>query len=156
MITERLLAIDLGVKTGLALFTNDCKLEWYRSQNYGSKNRLARAVNSILYEIPNLSMIVMEGGGTLHKIWEKEAGRISISCMQVQAGDWRRDLLFDREQRNGSMAKQHAIQLAKQVIKHCGANKATSLTDDAAEAILTGFWALKHIGWLGDFPKFIR
>ena len=43
-----LLAVDLGLKTGLALYGEDGKLRWYRSKNFGTTARLKRAVYSLL------------------------------------------------------------------------------------------------------------
>ncbi len=41
-----LLAVDLGVKTGLALYGQDGRLLWYRSQNFGTAERLRREQRS--------------------------------------------------------------------------------------------------------------
>ncbi len=153
---NRLLAIDLGVRTGLALFNSDCKLEWYRSQNYGNKERLSRDVYSILKNIPELRLIIIEGGGPLFKIWKKEAIRLDIELRQVQAHEWRKDMLYKREQRNKKMAKQHAIQYASKVIEKLSATKPVSLTDDVAEAILTGYWVLKKEDWCANEPANLR
>jgi hypothetical protein len=35
--------VDLGLRSGLALFGSDGRLRWYRSQNFGSQSRLKRA-----------------------------------------------------------------------------------------------------------------
>lgn len=43
-----LLAVDLGLKTGLALFEGQGKLLWYRSHNYGTTERLKRAVPKLI------------------------------------------------------------------------------------------------------------
>ena len=153
---KRLLAIDLGVKTGLALYNDQCHLEWYRSQNYGNKNRLQRAVYGILKDIDNLAFIVVEGGGHLFSIWKKEADRLGIESIQLQAFHWRKEILFDREQRSGISAKQHAQIHAIRVIEQLGTSKPKSLTDDTAEAILTGFWALKKLNWIQNLPTIKR
>ena len=57
-----LLAVDLGLKSGLALFNRDGTLAWYRSHNFGSRERLKRGIPGILETIPDISAIVMEGG----------------------------------------------------------------------------------------------
>lgn len=44
----RLLAVDLGLRSGLALYGRDGRLREYRSQNFGSQSRLKRAVPSVL------------------------------------------------------------------------------------------------------------
>jgi hypothetical protein len=42
-----LLAIDIGVKTGLALYGHDGRLLWYRSQNFGTAHHhLVRGASS--------------------------------------------------------------------------------------------------------------
>jgi len=43
-----LLAVDIGVKTGLALYGQDGRLLWYRSQNFGSTERLRRGIRGVL------------------------------------------------------------------------------------------------------------
>ncbi|MBT4053225.1 MAG: hypothetical protein HOE73_09060, partial [Bacteroidetes Order II. Incertae sedis bacterium] len=43
---ERLLAIDMGLRAGLAVFGRDGKLIWYRSRNYGNRSRLKKAAYS--------------------------------------------------------------------------------------------------------------
>ncbi len=68
-----LLSVDLGLRTGLALCGRDGRLIWYRSQNYSSIKRLKSAVYGIFNETPNISRLVIEGGGRLAEIWIKEA-----------------------------------------------------------------------------------
>jgi len=45
-----LLAIDLGIKTGLALYGPEGKLCWYRSKNYGTAAALKRGATETLME----------------------------------------------------------------------------------------------------------
>ena len=148
---NKLLAVDLGVKTGLALYNQDCKLEWYRSKNFGNKNSLSKALYSVLKAIDNLEYLIIEGGGDLFAIWKKEANKHGIKIIQIQAPTWRKELLLQREQRSGQQAKRIAIQVANQIINSYANKKPTSLTDDAAEAILCGYWALKEVNWLNDY-----
>ena len=96
-----LLAVDLGLSTGLALYGKDGRLIWYRSHNFGTATRLRRGVQTILGDLPELKWLVMEGGGNLALIWRREAERQAISVMQVAAETWRQRLLLPREQRNG-------------------------------------------------------
>ena len=131
-----LLAVDMGIKTGLALYGNDGALRWYRSQNFGNAARLRRGAKSALFELEDLSWVVIEGGGPLADIWQNEAQRRQIQTVQISAETWRQQLLYARDQRNGAVAKQKANQLARQVIDWSGARRPTSLRHDAAEAIL--------------------
>lgn len=148
-----LLAVDLGLKTGLALFEESGKLVWYRSHNFGTTERLRRAVPGILDGIPGLAAIVIEGGGNLATVWEKEALRRGIALQRIDAGEWRKLFLYSREQRSGVGAKRHAGEIARKVIAWAEASRPTSLRHDAAEAIMIGLWGMLHLGWLDALPK---
>lgn len=149
----RLLAVDTGLKTGLALFNGKGRLVWYRSQHYPSAGLLKKAVYGIFKESPEISRLVIEGGGPLADIWIRQAAKHQVSILQISAETWRAKLLFQREQRTGSQAKIHADKLARAVIDWSGAKQPTSLQHDAAEAILAGFWAVIQAGWIEDLPR---
>jgi hypothetical protein len=151
--TGVLLAVDLGVRTGLALYGRDGRLRWYRSKNFGNAIRLKRGVRAILAELPELAWLVVEGGGRLAEIWEVEAIWRQIPLRQISAEVWRQKLLYPREQR---IAKQSAGELARQIIAWSGAPRPTSLQHDAAEAILIGLWGVLEIGWLAHLPAELR
>ncbi len=153
---ELLLAIDLGVKTGLAMYSSDGKLLWFRSHNYGNKSRLKKAIPNILSQEEDLRYVVIEGGGPLLKIWTREAERKNIGVIKTMADDWRKDILLAREQRKGSEAKHNAILYARQVIISLATHRATSLTDDAAEAILIGLWGMIKVGWIRDAASILK
>jgi len=144
---ELLLSIDLGVKTGMAMYSSDGRLLWFRSRNYGNKSRLKKAIPNLLSE-DDLRYLVIEGGGPLLKMWLQEAERKNIEVFATMADDWRKDLLLSREQRSGKDAKHNAMAHAYQVIDHLADNRATSLTNDAAEAILIGLWGMMKVGWI--------
>ncbi len=143
---ERVLAVDLGLRTGLACFDGAGRLVWYRSQNYGSRTRLKRAAYSLLSEMVRdgapVTRLVIEGGGDLAPPWIHEAERRGIPVTQIQAETWRRALLYDRQQRSGPDAKRHADERARDIIHAAGLPRPTSLRHDAAEAILIGYWAV--------------
>lgn len=143
-----LLAVDLGLRTGLALYGRDGRLRWYRSHNFGTMTRLKRGVYTILQELPQLQWLVVEGGGPLAAVWGKEAARRNIGVMGISAEAWRARLLTDRQQRSGAEAKQSADTLARAVIDWSGADRPTTLRHDAAEAILIGLWGVHQVGWL--------
>lgn len=148
LICPTLLAVDLGLRAGLALYGNDGRLRWYRSHNFGNMTRLKRGVYTILHEIPTLQWLVLEGGGPLALIWRKEAERRDIGVIGVSAEQWRAMLLPARQQRSGVAAKQSADTLARNVIDWSGAARPTALRHDAAEAILIGLWGVSKVAWL--------
>ncbi len=148
----QLLAVDLGLRTGLALYGRDGRLRWYRSQNFGNRTRLRRGAHSLLNSLPDVTWIVLEGGGDLATPWQSEARRRNLRLRQISAETWRRDLLHPRQQRSGAQAKATADDLARRAIAWSGAPRPTSLRHDAAEAILIGLWAVVSIGWLSELP----
>lgn len=149
-----LLAVDLGLRTGLALYGDDGRLRWYRSHNFGSPARLRRGVPALLDD--DMQWLIIEGGGSLAEIWEREAVRRERSVLRISAETWRARLLYDREQRSGLKAKNTADTLARRVIGWSGARQPTSLRHDAAEAILIGLWGVLEVGWLANVPPEMR
>lgn len=147
-----LLAIDLGVRTGLAVYGDDGRLRTYRSHNFGSAARLKRGAIRVLDELPELAWLVLEGGGTLAEIWTRAAERHALPVRQIAAEDWRTRLFFPRQHRDTTHAKRSADELARRVIAWSGAAKPTSLRHDAAEAILLGLWGVLEAGWLKKLP----
>lgn len=150
---EFLLAVDAGVKTGLALFDSSGKLHWHRSHNMGSVPALRKAAFHLVNAIPDLKYIVVEGGGQIAGIWKKMAERYGIKFIMTDALHWRRDLLYSREQRSGETAKQIAAEMAIRFLKENGTPPAQTPLHDSAEAILTGVWYCHQLGWLKQKPN---
>lgn len=150
--SDKLLAIDLGVRSGLALFGRDGRLIWYRSTNFGSRGRLKRAAYGVLRKINSLSLVVAEGDATLGDIWQKNAEKLGARFQRIHAETWRDELLFKRHRRNARDAKHQADVLAREVIAWSNLPGPTSLRHDAAEAILVGVWAAKNAGWVDKPP----
>ena len=153
---ETLLAVDIGLRAGLALYAADGRLVWYRSQNFGNRSRLKRAVNGIVAKIPDLAFLVLEGGGPIADVWRRRAERGGIPVLPVSAELWRAELLYASERRNAAQAKRNADVLSRRVIEWSGAPRPTSLRHDAAEAILAGLWGVLHLGWLHGIPSELR
>ena len=147
-----LLAVDLGFRSGLALFGRDGRLIWYRSTNFGSRARLKKAAYGVLRQIDALSRVVAEGDATLGDIWQKNAEKCGAYFKRIHAEIWREELLFERHRRSGQEAKARADFLARQVIEWSGLPRPTSLRHDAAEAILVGLWGVLNAGWLAENP----
>jgi hypothetical protein len=152
MIMPSLLGVDLGLRTGLALFGADGRLIWYRSRNFGTSTRLRQAAHGILADLPELQWLVMEGGGPIAEIWRREASRRSVQIIQIAAEQWRERFFDPRKHRNGPQAKHTADIVARQVIEWAAAKRPTSLRHDAAEAILIGLYGVIELGWLSAIP----
>ncbi|MEM0960996.1 MAG: hypothetical protein AAGK21_00485 [Bacteroidota bacterium] len=149
-----LLAVDLGLRTGLALYDRDGRLVSYRSQNLGTRARLRKAAGSILSDHRDAERIVLEGGGDIAEIWMRAVQRAGRTVRIIDAGLWRRALLLPREQRRGADAKSAADGLARAIIEWSGAKRPKgSLRHDAAEAIAIGLWGVLDVGWLDGVPE---
>jgi hypothetical protein len=156
-VRPRLLAVDAGLRAGLAVYSRSGILEDYRSTNFGSRPRLKRGVYGVVSTIPRLDRVVVEGGGGgFAEPWLKEAARRGWVARTVDAGAWRERLLRPRDRRTGVAAKEQAEILARRVIAWSGAARPTSLRHDAAEAILIGLWAVLEWGWLAELPEELR
>lgn len=138
-----LLAVDAGVRCGLAGFGPDGRLRWLRSTNFGALGRMRMAVPRLLRDV---DWLVIEGGGPTADVWLRTARKRGIGLIRLSAEDWRRVLLLPREQRSGTQAKAHAIELARALCDHDGISRPTSMRHDAAEAALAG---LVGAGWAG-------
>ncbi len=140
------------MRTGLASYGDDGRLRWYRSQNFGTAERLRRAIPALLDAEPGLEWLVVEGGGALARPWVTEAAAHGVGLLTVSAEAWRQALLYPREQRSGETAKRTAIELARRAIEWSEAKRPASLRHDAAEAILVGLWGVIQVGWLPGLP----
>jgi len=153
----RLLAVDPGLRAGIAVFGSHGRLEVYRSTNFGSVSRLKKGVHGVMARIDGLERVVVEGGGGgFAEPWLREAARRGLPSAQVDAGRWRERLLLPRDRRSGAAAKDQADTLARRVIAWSGAAAPTSLRHDAAEAILIGLWGVLEAGWLEGVPEEVR
>lgn len=152
-----LLAIDLGLRCGLARYDRAGRLVAFRSTHFGSRAALKRGALGVLVAEGPLEHLVLEGDRALGDVWARVAEKRGVAVTRVSAERWRPDLLLPREQRSGQDAKRHADTLARRVIAWSGAPKPTSLTDDAAEAILIGWWAVVAVaGWRETWPELPR
>ncbi|MCK5805017.1 MAG: hypothetical protein KAI66_19440 [Lentisphaeria bacterium] len=103
------LAVDAGLRMGLAYFGVDGRLTWYRSQHAANRSVLRRVAHTVLGELPEGVVFAIEGGGPPAEVWLAEARRRRIRTMQLPAEQWRADLLLPREQRTGAGAKKVAV-----------------------------------------------
>lgn len=149
-----LLAVDAGLRCGLALFDlKTGQLRWFRSHNFGSIPRLRRAAASLLNEIPDVVACVVEGGGAIADPWIKASTFRHVEYQQISAEQWRPSMLLSRQRRSGLDAKKAALSTARSSISHAADKRAKSLTDDTAEAIMIGEWALRNVSEL--FPTIV-
>ena len=135
-----LLAIDVGMKAGLAWFDDDGTLIRARSTRFANRATLKRALPSIWTELPGVRQVVLEGQGDIADIFRKSALRAALPVQQFSAEEWRKDMLLARERRTGRQAKATAESLAMRIAHESGKPPRCAYDDDAAEAVLFGLW----------------
>lgn len=151
-----LLAIDLGLRAGLAWYGADGRLLSYRSTHFASMTTLKKGIPRVLDEAAPLRFVVVEGDRHHRDLWAKLAEKRGARVLAAQADVWRPRLLLPRERTSGADAKETADGLARQVIEWSDAKRPTSLRHDVAEAILLGLWGVLEVGWLKEPPPFRR
>lgn len=143
-----LVAVDLGLRSGLAVYGDDGKLRAFRSVHFASMAALKRGVFGLLQQAEGLEWVVVEGDRRMGDVWASAAEKQGARTQRVSPETWRAQLLLAREMRSGALAKEHADTLARRVVEWSGARRPTSLSPDVAEAILIGLWGVIHAGWL--------
>jgi hypothetical protein len=151
-----LLAVDLGLRSGVALYGRDGRLLRFSSLSFGTRSRLKRGVWTILQQHEGVEVVVVEGDRALGDAWLSAADKRGATGRYVAPETWRARLLLPREQRSGSEAKRHADELARRVIEWSGAKRPTSLRHDVAEAICIGLWGVLDAGWLAALPDELK
>ena len=135
-----LLAVDVGMKAGLAWFDENGTLIRARSTRFANRAMLKRALPAIWTEINGIRQVVLEGQGDIADVFRKAAERASLPVQQFSAEEWRKDMLLERERRSGKQAKAVAETLAMRIARECGNPPKCAYDDDAAEAVLFGLW----------------
>ena len=149
---EHLLAVDAGLRTGLALYARNGMLCWYRSHHLADQQKLKRLIAKLLRSPPLPTHIYLEGGGPVAELWQREARKLGRMFVQLHADQWRGQLFYARQHPSGRVAKQQALDMATRVIHLLGQKKPTGLRHDTAEAILVGLYGLLDLGWLDRWP----
>lgn len=145
----RLLAVDLGVRCGMAVLGADGRLRTYRSRNFGSVGRMRRGARSIVEAVDGLLWVVAEGDASLARPWFRAAERRGAHVRRIGAEVWRERLLLERDLVSSVDLKSLSLALAMRFIEWSGAPAPRApLRHDAAEAIAVGLWAVLELGWL--------
>jgi hypothetical protein len=145
----QLLAVDLGVRCGLAVLGADGRLRTYRSRNFGSVARMRRGARSIVESVDGLQWVVAEGDANLARPWFRAAERRGAHVRRIGAEVWRERLLRERDLLSAVDLKSVSILLAARFIEWSGAPAPRApMRHDAAEAIAVGLWAALELGWL--------
>ncbi len=138
-----LLGVDLGLSTGLALYEHPGRLVWYRSRHFPNQTTLKRGIHAMVRECPPLDFLILEGHRALAERWKQATP--GVRYLEVSAETWREELLIPRRRKDAATAKKSALEEAHRLIVESGLPRPTSLTHDAAEAILIGWWGVGKV-----------
>ena len=143
----RLIAIDLGLKSGMATYGPN-GLVAYRATRFPSKRAIKEAAWSVLYGVDGLQHVFVEGDRGLAVYWKRAAEQQGLSFQSVAPERWREALLLPRERRSAAEAKRSARRHALTLIRESDAPLPKGpLTSDVAEAILIAHWGARSLGW---------
>jgi hypothetical protein len=148
------LAVDLGLRAGLAVYGEDGRLQSCRSIHFGTVGRMKRTLVQVVNQVDGLSVACLEGDRHLADLWARAAERRGARVLRAAAESWRAIVLFPREARDGVTAKGSAVPLARRVVAWSGLSQPRTMVDDTAEAVLLGLWGVMEVGWLG--PEALR
>jgi Icc-related predicted phosphoesterase len=156
-----LLAVDLGLRTGTAVFDRNGTILAVDTWHFRDHDALRKGLQN-LFETHNISHVVIEGeDGKLFGTWRQAVERLdqSVHLARVIADDWRRVLLTNKERRDARKAKSAAGLIAKQllVLQNSSSVPVTKkLSADAAEALLVGHYSVRLLGWVDSSEPPVR
>ena len=158
-----LLAVDLGLRTGVSIFDSSGKLLSFEDFLFASTEDLLQGAVSLIARWEErlntkITHIAIEGSDImLWKAW-MEAATSERHLLSVKPSDWRNDLLLPKEQSNGLTAKAASRLIARQIVADHGVMPVpeTEFQTDAAESILLGLHVARRLNWIVGEPAIRR
>jgi len=143
-----ILAIDLGLRTGLAVWDDTARLRTWQTIRFRTPRALSAGARTIARDLDDdVVLAVTEGDLDLARPWDRALGARGVRVLHVQAHQWRGDVFADRPGLDGKAAKRAAVTLARRLVRQHAERGAPHLKHDAAEAICLGYWACWREGW---------
>jgi predicted phosphodiesterase len=171
-VREMLLAVDLGLKSGVSLFNEDGELVRYEQFHFESPEQLELSAPELVQEweedansetaigdMPwRVTHIAIEGADArLSDAWaaatEEES---SLLCISPQ--EWRGSLLTTKEKTSGANAKAAARLIARQVVADYGKMDLHDgkFKTDVAESVVMSLYVARKLGWITREPAVRR
>lgn len=145
---QALLAVDLGLRTGVSLFDSTGQVTRCEHFHFDSTDDLVCGAKRILSEWGSVSHIAIEGmDPPLAEAWIRAAGGCENQpqVLSVKPEQWRLDLLTSDERKSGESSKATSVVLAQSILPD--PLKEISLSDDLAESLLLGLHVSRRLGW---------
>lgn len=147
-----LLAVDLGLRSGIAAYDCEGRLTAFGVQAYRSREAMRRGAGKTVAEHGQLEWLVSYGCPTQAAVWERSAMRQGVRVQRVDGETWRQALAVNDAPRNSAENNRHVVRLARRIIDWAQMPQPVVLPTDAAEAICVGLWAVHQLGWLRELP----
>ena len=151
-LAQSLLAVDLGLRTGIAIFNSSGNLIDYSYYHFKSfqflENDLIEFFGNISANHSTLSHFALEGDKILQDIWKTAISNYfgdSVSIIAVLPIEWRSRMLIPRESTSSRAAKTASREISRQIIWKSGltnTNISRPMNTDTSEAILMGYYVV--------------
>lgn len=167
---QMMVAVDLGLRTGLALYSDDGRLLEYEHAVYETAEDLEAKCLKLMseweakYQRPNnnenieddkasfhITHVAVEGADVaLRAVWKSMAeDHLHCRLLLVKPEEWRADLLLAKEKASGEAAKEASRLIARQIVADYGGRlHEGKLATDVAEAVLLGYHVSRRLGWI--------
>ena len=162
-----LLAVDLGLRTGVSMFDDSGRLLRYEYFHFDSAEKLQEMAEILLKEwelevntrvntvesgnMFKLTHIAIEGADPpLAEAWRRASNGL-MALLFVKPEEWRGDLLTKEEMFSGESSKAASRRMAQQIIAEYGETNVQPCLDiqtDMAESLLLGLHVARRLGWV--------
>jgi hypothetical protein len=151
---QLLLAVDLGLRTGLCLFDSTGRLLRYADRQFDSEEDLERGAREVLSSwerdaAHSIARVAIEGSDPgLVRAWSRAVGDRLVLIARPE--HWRQDLLAPQDRGCRAKSKEASRSLARNIIDRFGAENLdrAPYSTDCAESILVGLHVAQRLGWI--------
>lgn len=169
-----LVAIDLGLRMGVSVYTDEGKLLRYEQMKFGDADELRAHAPILLESLEDfadsieegekawsITHVAIEGGDVaLLDVWRSSIkpdpakadlrGGRGATLITVRPEEWRANMLTVKEKKSGRDAKAAARLIARQVVDDFGVMEKHQgkFKTDSAEAVTLGYYLARRMGWI--------
>eukprot|EP00977_Amphora_coffeiformis_P010427 scaffold2438_cov167-Amphora_coffeaeformis.AAC.3 len=161
-VRQLLVAVDLGLRTGLALYSDDGRLLEYEQAVFETADELKANCLQLMADWEakyqgrdekscHITHVAVEGAdASLRHVWRNIVeDHLHCELLLVKPEEWRADLLLSKEKASGEAAKEASRLIARQLVADYGGRlHAGKFSTDVAESILLGYHVSRRLEWI--------
>lgn len=161
-VRQLLVAVDLGLRTGLALYSDDGRLLEYEQAVFETADELKANCLKLMADWEasyqghdgksfHITHVAVEGAdASLRQVWRNIVeDHLHCQLLLVKPEEWRGDLLLSKEKVSGEAAKEASRLIARQLVADYGGGlHEGKLSTDVAEAVLLGYHVSRRLEWI--------